>query len=143
MAGASTDLLDINIFVRLIRDDKVGQRLKRERQLLLTDAVPAYCVVTEGEIRSLALQFDWGKDKIEQMRFLLDYFRPVSIETPEVMQAYATIDAYSKTHGITMGKNDVWIAAAVHVTGFELLTTDQDFDHLHGMFITRVQIAVK
>lgn len=143
MAGASTNLLDINIFVRLIRDDKVGQRLKRERQLLLTEIIPAYCVVTEGEIRSLALQFAWGKDKIEQMRFLLDYFRPVSIETPEVMQAYATIDAYSKTHGITMGKNDVWIAATAHVNGFELLTTDQDFNHLHGTFLTRVQVAVK
>ncbi len=54
MAGEVADLLDTNIFVRLIRNDEIGQLLKRERQLLLTEMVPAYCVVTEGEIRSLA-----------------------------------------------------------------------------------------
>lgn len=140
MVEETTYLLDTNVFVRLLRNDTIGQSLKRELRLLLTEAVPAYCTVTEGEIRSLAFQFNWGSSKIEQMHYLLEYFRRVSIETEEVMQAYAAIDAYSKIQGIAMGKNDVWIAAIAYVTGFELLTTDQDFDHLHGKFLSRTLI---
>jgi hypothetical protein len=70
--GPIPDLLDTNVFVHLVRDDHVAQRLKADRQLLLTDATPAFCVVTEGEIRSLGYQFNWGREKSERMRFLLD-----------------------------------------------------------------------
>ena len=143
MPSLVADLLDTNIFVNLIRDNAIGQRLKRERQFLMTEVVPAYCIVTEGELRSLALQWAWGHDKLEQMRYLLDYFRPISIENPETIQAYAVIDAQSKSQGLTMGKNDVWIAAAAYVTGFELLTTDRDFDHLHGTLITRTLVDIQ
>lgn len=143
MAFLVPDLLDTNIFVHLVRDDAIGQRLKRERQLLLTNIVPAYCVVTEGEIRSLALQFNWGEDKVDQMEYLLDYFSSISIETREIMRAYAVIDARSKITGITMGKNDAWIAAAAHDFGFELLTTDHDFDHLQGIFLSRTRIHIE
>lgn len=56
------------------------------------------------------------------------------------MEANAVIDADSKSSGITMGKNDLWIAAVAYVTGFELITTDADFDHLHPDFVTRLLI---
>ena len=136
------DLLDTNAFVHLIRNDTVGQRLKHERNLLLTHLVPAYSMVTDGEIRSLAYQFNWGRDKIEQMHYYLQYFRRLPIDTPEVVEAYAVIDSYSKGIGVSMGKNDVWIAAVAHFTGFELITTDRDFDHLQPAFLTRMLIAV-
>lgn len=137
------DLLDTNILVHLIRDDATGQLLKRERGLLLNEDVPAFCMVSEGELRSLAYQFGWGAEKAGQIRFLLEYFRRIPIDAPEVIEAYAVIDAYSKGRGVTMGKNDVWIAAAAHVTGFELLTTDRDFDHLHGVFLTRTLVPLQ
>ena len=137
------DLLDTSIFVHLVRDDEVAIRLKADRELLLTDVTPAFCVVTEGEIRSLAYQFNWGAEKVERMRFTLEYFRRIPIDTPEVMEAYAVIDAESKDMGITMGKNDVWIAAVAHVTGFHLITNDRDFDHLHPDFLTRTLIESK
>ena len=143
MPAPIPNLLDTNIFVHLVRDDDVAMRLKADRQLLLTDATPAFCVVTEGEIRSLAYQFNWGKDKVDRMRFLLDYFRRIPIDTPEVMEAYAVIDVDSKNRGITMGKNDLWIAAVAHVTGFDLITTDTDFGHLHPDFLTRTLIDSK
>lgn len=143
MTASVPSLLDTNIFVHLIRDDATGVRLKNERQLLLTETVPAFCVVTEGEIRSLAYQFNWGQEKAETMRFYLEYFRRIPIDTQETMEAYAVIDAYSKSLGITLGKNDVWIAAVAHVTGFELLTIDRDFDHLHSVFLTRTWIETE
>lgn len=35
----------------------------------------------------------------------------------EIVQAYATLDAYAVSVGVTMGKNDLWIAATAVVTG--------------------------
>lgn len=37
---------------------------------------------------------------------------------------------------IKMGKNDLWIAATAVVENAELITTDKDFIHLDGEFLT-------
>lgn len=142
MAGAVPDLLDTNVFVHLVRDDEVGKRLKREQHLLMADPAPAFCVVTEGELRSLAYQFNWGRDKLDRMRLLLEHFSRVPIDTPEVVEAYAVIDADSRANGVSMGTNDVWFAAVAHVTGFDLITTDRDFDHLHPDILTPTLIEI-
>lgn len=134
------DLLDTNVIVHLVRDDAVGRRLKAERRLLVSEPAPAICSVTEGEIRSLAHQFDWGRDKRDKMAFLLGFFPRVSIENRATMEAYAVMDAYSGSIGISMGKNDVWIAAAAYITGYPVVTTDRDFDHLDGGFLQRILI---
>lgn len=55
----------------------------------------------------------------------------------DVFDAYAAIDALSESIGISMGKNDVWIAAGVNTLQALLLTTDKDFDHLHPNYISR------
>jgi predicted nucleic acid-binding protein len=34
-----------------------------------------------------------------------------------------------------MGKNDLWIAATASTLNIPLLTTDNDFDHLNGVFL--------
>ncbi len=136
-----TDLMDTNIFVHMIRNDATGRFLKEKYKLLVTQPTPAYCIVTEGELRSLIYWFKWGEDKSEQVRYYLEYFRPVSIETPPIYDAYASIDHYSKSRGIKMGKNDLWIAAVASVTKFRLLTTDADFDHLAPLFLTRLRIT--
>ena len=68
-----------------------------------------------------------------------------------MMRAYADIDAYSQGKltrlsspftSKNMGKNDLWIAAAAHVTGATLVTTDADFDHLDGVFIKLEKIPI-
>ena len=41
-----------------------------------------------------------------------------------------------------MGKNDLWIAATGSVLNFSLVTTDNDFDHLHEEYLTVKKIAV-
>jgi predicted nucleic acid-binding protein len=77
------------------------------------------------------------------MRYLLDYFHRIPIDALHVMEAYAVIDSYSKSIGISMGKNDVWIAAVAHTTGFDLITTDLDFDHLHPTVLTRILVDIE
>jgi tRNA(fMet)-specific endonuclease VapC len=39
-----------------------------------------------------------------------------------------------------MGKNDLWIAATTSVLDAILLTTDNDFDHLHNEFLQVAKI---
>lgn len=121
--------------------DATGRYIKATYDLLMTEVRPFLCVVTEGELRSLAYQWRWGDDKREQMRFFLDYFGRALIDTPTMMEAYALIDSYSERTGNSMGKNDVWIAATAHVTGATLLTTDGDFDHLVPAFLNRERIT--
>lgn len=60
-----------------------------------------------------------------------------------MLETYAEIDSFSKNKligkplgkSITMGKNDLWIAATAKVAGATLLTIDSDFDHLNGTYI--------
>lgn len=123
-------LFDTNILVHLVRADDTGQQIREKYKPFSLDPKPRFCVVSEGEIRSLALQFSWGGQKLDQMEFALAHLGRLTIENPEVMNAYAMLDAYSKAQGITMGKNDLWIAATTYASDSRLVTTDGDFDHL-------------
>jgi len=128
-------LLDTNILVHLVRGDPTGEEIKAKYAPYTKYPKPLICAVTDGESRSLSLQFSWGPLKMNKMNFALDYFGRVPIEPKDVMGVYAAIDFFSKSQGIKMGKNDVWIAAAAYTSGSRLVTTDDDFDHLDPSFI--------
>lgn len=96
---------------------------------------PLICVVSVGELLSFAEQQGWGAVKREQAAFLLGYFARAGIDVPDVLNAYAGIDTYSRGRGVKMGKNDLWIAATAHVTDATLVTSDRDFEHLRGTFL--------
>jgi predicted nucleic acid-binding protein len=130
-------LLDTNILVHLVRGDAVWARVRARYQPLLIDPRPIISVVTAGEFRSLALQFNWKADKIDQLEFYLGYLKRVSIDDPDIIRAYSVIDAHCQRIGQPLGKNDVWIAATAAVTGARLLTTDKDFDRLDPLFLSR------
>jgi tRNA(fMet)-specific endonuclease VapC len=140
---SSPYLLDTNILVHLVRGDSTGEKIKARYTPYTRDPKPLICSVTDGELRSLSLQFSWGPQKMDKMNFALEYFGNVPIESKEVMEAYATIDFFSKSQGIKMGKNDVWIAAAAFTSGAQLITTDDDFDHLSPSFISVEKIELQ
>jgi len=128
-------LLDTNVIVHFIRDSKLWRRIRDECESLTRRATPLYSVVSEGELRSLSLQWNWGDRKLDQLEFSLSFFQAQTIDHPQLIRAYAAIDSFSETVGRSMGKNDVWIAATASVTGASLLTTDRDFDHLATRFL--------
>jgi tRNA(fMet)-specific endonuclease VapC len=130
-------LLDTNVLVHLIRGDAVWRRVRSTYEPLLIDPLPLVSVITVGELRSLALQFNWQAAKIDQMEFYLGYFMRISIDDPEILRAYAVIDAYTQQTGHPLEKNDTWIAATASVTVARLLTTDKDFDRLDPLFLKR------
>jgi hypothetical protein len=98
-------LLDTNILVHHVRNDRVGERLRRDYSLWLNEPRPAVSIVTAGEVRSLSFQFGWGPQKTAQARYLLTYYQRLSIDTEDVLQAYALIDTFSERAGRSMGKN--------------------------------------
>ena len=104
---------------------------------------PLISAATQGELRSLILQFGWGKARIDQALFLLSYFTNFPIDSVALYESYAAIDAFSRSKGVTMGKNDLWIAATASVTGATLLTTDADFDHLPADLLLRERVLVQ
>ncbi|WDF78836.1 type II toxin-antitoxin system VapC family toxin [Mucilaginibacter sp. AW1-7] len=134
-------LFDTNIILILIRsnnyDDIIG--------LLNPDSVPIYIsVVSEAEIKSIAIQNNWGINRRNKLNLFLDNVNIVEISQMFV-NTYTEIDSYSQcrnpafvdypfsTHR-NMGKNDLWIASLAALLGLQLVTTDGDFDHLNGVF---------
>lgn len=78
---------------------------------------------------------------------VLEDFLITDINTQEIIDKYAEIDAYSQGRlantptsfsSKNMGKNDLWIAATASVYDIELLTTDKDFDHLRNSYLPKL-----
>ncbi len=109
-------------------------------------------IVTKGEIESIAVQFKWGDKKNEQLKALLNHFLIVPIDSNQIVNTYAEIDAFSQRKHPTihakhtsrnMGKNDLWIAATAYVTNSTLITADGDFDHLDKIFFPIKKLKVQ
>lgn len=138
-----TYLLDTNIIIHLVRGSALGQAAS---ELIGPDTGLSRCaisVVTVGEIYSFALQQTWGEKKVSHLMDLVAQVVQIDINYPETLTTYAELDALSRSGGVRMGKNDLWIAATARVTarltGVTLLTTDRDFDHLHPDYLKRVR----
>ncbi len=130
-------LLDTNILLAYVRLGALGQYLEAVYNLYALDPPPLISVVTEGEIRSIALKKDWGAAKLVELQRLLTFLTIVPLPYSNIVDACARIDDHCTHNGFLLGKNDLWIAATAHVTDTTLLTTDRDFDPLHALFLQR------
>ncbi len=130
-------LADTNILLALARRGELSARILAKYPLLSSPQAPLISYVSEAEVRSIAARQNWGASRKNQLDFVLSAFITVHIHEPGILDAYIAIDNFSIAHGVTMGKNDLWIAATASVTTATLLTTDKDFDHLHPTFLTR------
>jgi tRNA(fMet)-specific endonuclease VapC len=144
-------LLDTNILLIYIRSRNAASKIDNTYQPLDLPNRSAISVVNLGEIHSISLQNQWGQSKINTMETFLQKFPVADINVHSIIQRYAEIEAFSQdklTHlplGLTarnMTKNDLWIAATASVLDMTLLTTDQDFRHLHGIFLTLKEIDI-
>jgi tRNA(fMet)-specific endonuclease VapC len=133
-------LLDTSILVALIRGNPLGHHVDATYGIRTSLSRSMISIVTVGEVYSLSRQFAWGSKKHEKLEALLNELVWLDINQPQILSAYGEIDHASKSMGRKMGKNDVWIAATARVCGATLLTTDTDFDHLHGTWVNRIWI---
>ena len=145
-----TFVLDTNILVHYLRKSPVFEKIDRDYSPLSVTNIAVISAVTVGEIRSFALQNQWGAKRMLALEAILSILVVIDIAAEDIFSAYADIDAYSqnKLHARplsltarNMGKNDLWIAATASVLGATLLTTDTDFDHLNGVFLPVAKIT--
>ncbi len=136
-------VLDTNVLLHWFRGKEPGAKLRAEYALGTRSPRPILPVVVKAEIKSLALQFEWGDDKRHALDELLRELPIADISSEQVVTDYARLDFESRKLGRRMGKNDLWIAAVAAVQGAVLLTTDRDFEHLHpGLVrVTRVDVS--
>ena len=134
-------LLDTNIVLIYARAGKASEKLEARLGMQAGDVQGFISVVTVGEAYALMLKLDWGPQRREKLTELIQSkLVPIDINRPEILNAYAEIDHFSERvvkPARPMGQNDIWIAATAKVLGCELVTTDRDFDHLHGEKISR------
>jgi tRNA(fMet)-specific endonuclease VapC len=140
MSVAAGYLLDTNILIQLLRGNALGRYIDRTYDLRSTLSHCVISVVTVGEMGSLVRKLKWGTRRVDALTILLNELPWMDINDSAALEAYAEIDHFSDQNGTSMGKNDVWIAATAKATGMTLLTTDKDFDHLHGKFLQRIWI---
>jgi tRNA(fMet)-specific endonuclease VapC len=138
-------ILDTNILVHFVRSDVHIHQLDAQFALFSAENAVFTSIVSVGEIRSLAYQFEWGEGKLKRLDYFLHALRPFPIDNEEITKAYAEIDAFSQgkhpkyplpptSSSRNMGKNDIWIAATTMLFNATLLTTDNDFNHLSPQF---------
>lgn len=134
--------LDTNIFLAMVRRPSFATYINSE--FVKPENIVATSVVVEGELKSFVRQRKWGEQKIQTLNRWIAKFAIYPIKTQQIVQQYSEIDVFSQgkyeteilgTSARNMGKNDLWIAATASALNATLLTTDKDFNHLHGVFL--------
>ena len=135
-------LLDTNILLSIVRvndNDKLKSFINPNNATLFTT------VANEAEAKSIAIRNGWGIEKLAKLDTVLEQINLIEI-TQSYIQTYVEIDIFSQRKNASfkkynfdtprnMGKNDLWIASVTSLLGLELVTTDNDFDHLHNIFL--------
>lgn len=130
-------ILDTNILLAYVRGKELYKKIEAPFSLTTSRTASLISIVSDGELRALALQFAWGVARMREVERQLSYCTPIPLPFSNIVETYAEIDDYSKRNGVPMGKNDPWIAATAAVMGARLLTTDKDFDHLDDVYLER------
>ena len=142
---------DTNIVIHYLRESPLMRRVDEQFNPFDPSNEIWLCIVSIGELKSIAIQAKWGTKRLKQLESLLDVLHPVDIWAEEILDRYAEIDAFSQNKlasqplGLSsrnMGKNDLWIAATASILGATLLTTDADFDHLKGTLLNVEKVTL-
>lgn len=145
-------VLDTNILLHYLRGTELSIWIDQQFSPLdSTINESIISIVNVGEIRAIAKINHWGQRRLDKIDNLLDELLITDINTEDLIERYAEIDAFShdkiieRPLGMTarnMGKNDLWIAATASILDATLLTTDKDFNHLHNQYLNLEFITV-
>lgn len=136
-------VFDTNTLLHYVRATPLMEEIDARFDPFGTNNYPILSIVTVAEIGVIARLNNWGDRRIQLLQEIISRMTIIGIDRQIMIDAYIDIDVFSqiefsqlrfKNSARNMGKNDLWIAAATHVAGAELLTTDQDFTHLHERF---------
>ncbi len=142
-------LFDTNIILIYLRNILMKQKIESAFNPFGLNNSSSVSIVTIGELKSFTLKNKWGNRRIQELEEFLLRLVVVDINTEDVVNCYAEIDAFSQGRldgrksnftARNMGKNDLWIAATASILDATLLTTDNDFAHLHNEFLQVAKI---
>ncbi len=146
-------LLDTNMLLGFTRQADWARWTYQEYNLGSESTMVFTSVICRGELLALAEKNGWGMKKRESLAEVLNRFPTVDLNKDPILNRYAELDAW--THGrpvsdaskpappkpaVCMKQNDLWIAATAIATGARLITTDKDFDHLGGVWLSRIYV---
>lgn len=127
-------LLDTNVVLHLVRGKELGQHLASTFGLMDPVYRPLASVVSHGELRVIADRNGWGQVKREALETALSNLVTIDLNNQSIIEAYVEVSRTSRQNpggARTLSDNDKWIAATAKAAQAVLLTTDQDFLHLH------------
>lgn len=84
-------LIDTNILAIYVRDTDLTRRLEDDLKLLEGNNNLVISVVSIGEIKSIAKQNNWGKNKTERLIKILNQFLIADINVEDIIESYSEI----------------------------------------------------
>ena len=134
MNGAPGYLLDTSVVLHATRaNSPVSRAIDEQFQLSTSRFRPAISEVTVGELLAFSLSRDWGENRRTLLKDLVEKTLVIPIAHPGIHRRWAEISSALRATGLSVGQNDIWIAATAHIAGMTLLTTDRDFLHIRGV----------
>lgn len=127
--SAPAYLLDTGIVLLATRASNASKVIDAQFGLSASSFRPAICEVTVGELLAFASASRWGEKRKAALIERLKISLIIPISHPGVHQRWAAMQSTLQRVGITVGQNDIWIAATASVTGLTVLSTDKDFKH--------------
>lgn len=147
-----TYVWDTNIFIKSLRNPIFFSTITSQYDSFNPENKLFISSVTIGELHAFSLRNRWGNRRIAEMEQMINLAIPIHItDAPFLIKMYAEIDVYSQSQHPTlrlptsarkMGKNDLWIAATTAIYNATLISTDDDFTHLDGLFLAFEKIIV-
>lgn len=127
--SAPAYLLDTGIVLLATRACNASKVIDAQFGLNASSFRPAISEVTVGELLAFATASHWGEKRKAALMDRLKTSLIIPISHPGVHQRWAAMQSTLQGVGITVGQNDIWIAATASVTGLTVLSTDKDFKH--------------
>jgi tRNA(fMet)-specific endonuclease VapC len=119
-------LLDTNILVAYMKkDDAVRAKIKTHLHEI------SLSVITLGELSFGAYKSDHWQHNLRLWSNVIPLFEVIPIHA-SLAQTYGLVKSSLQETGITIGDNDLWIAATALDYGLTLVTRDRDFDRIKG-----------
>ncbi len=127
-------LFDTSILLALLRGKQLGIYLNQTLHLSEVINRPVISIVSHGEIWAMAQRNSWGEAKRTALQEMLNDLVTLDLSDPAIIESYVLVDQKNLSHpqgARVLSDNDKWIAATAVAARALLLTTDQDFLHLH------------
>ena len=116
MHGAGAYLLDTNVVLHATREiSPVSNAIDAQFHLSSSRFRPAICEVSIGELLAFVRSTKWGDKRKARLDKQIERSLVIPISHPGVHERWAEMSSALQATGITIGKNDIWIAATASV----------------------------